>query len=309
VTDGPLRPDPAWVGLVARWGDPDVAAVAPAPDGRVFLFARTPDPVLEFGADGAFVRSWGAGLFRTPHGIRIGPDDVLWCVDSGANAVRRFRTDGTPLPPLGPTGARGAEGEPFGEPTDVCVLADGTAFVTDGYGNSHVHRFTPDGAHDRTWGGRGSAVGELLLPHGIVATPDERHLLVADRENDRIVVTDLDGTVEDVWTGFARPSGVGVGPDGRVWVSELGDIVGRMPFTAPAPDPPRRSACALVVDGRIVERTGGPDPARPGSFHAAHAVSVGPAGELYVGEVGRAADPQPGRVERPGHAVHRLLPA
>jgi hypothetical protein len=303
---GALPADPSWLDLMARWGDPDVAAVAPAADGRVFLFARAPEPVMEFAGDGTFVRSWGRETFVNPHGIRVGGDGNLWCVDAGGDAVRRFTLDGEPLDPLGPTGVRGRDGEPYGLPTDVCVLADGTAFVTDGYGNSHVHRFAPDGAHELTWGGRGSAPGQLLIPHGITATADGQHLLLADRENDRIVVTDLVGAVEDIWAGFARPTGVAVAPDGRIWVSELGDLVGRMPCTGPPADPPRHSTCALVVDGRITARFGGPDPAAPGSFEAAHAVVAGPSGELYVGEVGRSA--QPDRPRRAGHAIQRLVP-
>lgn len=43
-------------------------------------------------------------------------------------------------------------GEPFYFPTNIALAADGAIYVTDGYGNARVHKFTADGQLLFSWG-------------------------------------------------------------------------------------------------------------------------------------------------------------
>ena len=56
----------------------------------------------------------------------------------------------------------------FYQPTDVTWGPDGSIFVTDGYGNSRVAKFSRDGNLVKHWGERGTGPGEFL--NGFVDT-------------------------------------------------------------------------------------------------------------------------------------------
>src|SRR5262249_52037072 len=148
--------------------------------------------------DGAFLSSWGEGQFIRPHGITIGPDDSVWCTDDMDHTVRKFTSDGKPLLALGTsgkasdTGATSMDfrsirraGPPFHYPPNLALSPGGELYITDGYGNARVHRFSPDGRLLSSWGEPGSGPGQFHLPHGI-AVDTEGIVYVADRENSRI---------------------------------------------------------------------------------------------------------------------------
>ncbi len=296
-----------WSAPLDPWSTPDAVAVDVGADGLVHVFVRGPEPVLVFDAGGTLVRSWGAGRFASPHGVHVAPDGHVWCVDVGRDAVECFTPDGELVRALARSETP-AWGVPFSAPTDVCVLADGTTFVTDGYGNAHVHRFSADGALERTWGAAGDGPGALRVPHAILPTPDEQRLLVADRENHRIQIYDLDGGLLDSWTDFARPTSMAWDAAGRLWVAELGDVAGRLPSSPPIPASPRFSRCSVVApDGTVLARVGGADPARTGSFWAAHGIAVGGDGGVYVGEVGRSLRAAGAPDDPLGHGLQKLM--
>ena len=49
---------------------------------RVYCFNRNPEhAVVVFDHDGNFLSSWGAGLFKFPHAIRIDENDFVWLCD------------------------------------------------------------------------------------------------------------------------------------------------------------------------------------------------------------------------------------
>src|SRR5439155_1728756 len=88
--DLPGSPVVEWEQLPDGYSHPDVAAVAVNSRDEVYLFCRAEHPVLVYDRDGRFLRSWGEGRFslRT-HGITIGPDDSVYCVDDGGHSVRK----------------------------------------------------------------------------------------------------------------------------------------------------------------------------------------------------------------------------
>jgi peptidylamidoglycolate lyase len=149
--------------------------------------------------NGALVRSWGGGMFIMPHGLKIDQQSNIWVTDVGLHQVMKFNADGTLLMTLGEAGVPGKDDVHFDKPTDVAFGKDGSFFVSDGYGNSRVMHFTADGRLIRAWGTKGSGSGEFNIPHGM-STDSEGHLLVADRENNRIQVFDTSGKLLEMIT-------------------------------------------------------------------------------------------------------------
>ena len=71
---------------------------------NVLVFNRGEHPVIVFDRHGRFLRSWGEGVFRRPHGIRVGPDDSVYCIDDFGHCVHKFSADGQLLWTLGTPG-------------------------------------------------------------------------------------------------------------------------------------------------------------------------------------------------------------
>ena len=100
---------------------------------------------------------------------------------------------------LGTARTPGQDGTHFDKPTDVAIGADGTIYVSDGYGNNRVARFSPDGKFLGQWGSnKGDKPGEFNLPHSISIDAEDR-VYVADRENRRVQIFDHDGKFLSAW--------------------------------------------------------------------------------------------------------------
>src|SRR5947209_19317161 len=98
------RADDTWARPAGGLGWQEVAGVATDSRDRVFVFSRGDHPVQVFDSSGAFLASWGEGLFVRPHGIFIGPDDAVYCCDDKDHTVRKFTPDGKLLLTLGTSG-------------------------------------------------------------------------------------------------------------------------------------------------------------------------------------------------------------
>ena len=152
-----------------------VSGVAINSKGHVFILHRGPSPLMEFDADGNFIRALGDGLFDRPHGLRIDADDNIWTTDVAGHVVYKFSPAGRIEMVLG---VRGRPGEwhdfghlrLFNEPNDVGFAANGDLFVLQGHGKgpSQVLKFDRDGNFIKAWGKKGTAPGEFDLPHSIV---------------------------------------------------------------------------------------------------------------------------------------------
>jgi outer membrane protein assembly factor BamB len=142
---------PRWwnLGETGHAGPPRTSVQgAVAANGDVYVLCRAAHPVLIFDASGAFVSSWGEGKFSTfVHGLSIDRDGKIWIADSGLHTVTQHEPDGTLLRTLGTPNAAAPTfyGQPFNMPTGTAFTSDGDVFVSDGYGNRRVHRFSPDG--------------------------------------------------------------------------------------------------------------------------------------------------------------------
>jgi peptidylglycine monooxygenase len=186
--------------------------------GRVHVLQRSDPPVLVFDPDGRLAFTYGAGRILDGHGISIDRGDRVFVVDRDAHEIVVFDRDGRELFALGARG-RPAFGAPFNHPTDVAVAPDGEIYVSDGYGNAHVHRFSAEGAHLATWGGPGQGPGRFMTPHAVWVLDDDR-VLVVDRENDRVQVFDRDGGYLASWGGFHNPMDLYVDDRGMIFVSD-----------------------------------------------------------------------------------------
>lgn len=281
-----FEPVPDWVRLPSgtSFGS-EATSVALHPDGRVFVFNRGPIPVIVLDEDGRVVAGWGEGEFTLAHSIHIDHEGNLWLVDL-KHVVEKRSPDGELLMTLGARGqsAKPHSGRPFNRPTDVTVHpSTGEIFVTDGYLNSAVHRFSPDGEHIASFGSPGSDPGQFSLPHGVCLIGEER-LVICDRENFRLQLFTLDGQWLDQWHAY-YPQAVRsiVRPDGSTWI-----LVGEGCPTAYQRGTPNLGCRIKVLaeDGSEIARLGeGSFGFGPREFTAIHGMAMHPeTADVYVAE-------------------------
>jgi hypothetical protein len=77
-----------WGTLPGGWRLVEVAGVATDSRDRVFVFNRGEHPIVVFDPEGRFLDSWGEGRFVRPHGITIGPEDVVHCTATSTTPSR-----------------------------------------------------------------------------------------------------------------------------------------------------------------------------------------------------------------------------
>ena len=237
----------------------DCAAVGVDRQNRVYAFNRGEHPVAVFDAEGNLLRTWGEGVFRRPHGVHMGPDDTIWLTDDGDHTVRKCTLDGKVLMTLGVPGEPKPymSGEPFHRCTHTALSPQGDLYVSDGYGNARIHKYTPDGKLLMSWGEPGTDPGQFNVPHNICCDPDG-WLYVADRENHRVQVFDGNGKFETQWNNLHRPNGMCMaggrdplfyigegGPSGEInrdWPN-IGPRVSIHYFQGQGAGPARQDAC------------------------------------------------------------------
>jgi DNA-binding beta-propeller fold protein YncE len=316
------RPLPGWGELPPGWSFVEAVGVATDSRDRVYVFNRGEHPVIVFDADGRFLHSWGEGQFVRPHGIWIGPDDMVYLTDDNGHAVRKFTPDGKlvlTLEPCGRPSDTGVEGNdyrtirrgagPFNLPTNLALGRGGEMYVTDGYGNARVHKFSPEGKLLRSWGEPGTGPGQFNLPHGVGVDSGGR-VFVADRENSRVQIFSPDGDFLEEWTDVLRPCEVFLDRDDRAFVAELGRFAGLFPFMQRDPQATGGRVSVFDRGGKLLARLGGqwrpwgegsaapqPPPRTPlGDFFAPHDIWVDSQGSIYVGEVTMSAGGNKGLV-------------
>ena len=274
-----------WAQLPDGWSFREVAAVGVDAHDQVYAFNRGAHPMMVFDRQGQFLRSWGEGVFTRAHGITMGPDATVFCTDDGDHTVRKCTLDGKVLFTLGVPGkpAPFMSGDPFHRCTHVALdPRTGEFYVSDGYGNARVHKYTPDGRLLFSWGESGTDPGQFNISHNI-ATDQDGWVYVADRENHRIQVFDPQGKFETQWVNMARPSGLYIDQaNARAYVGESGSAIG--PNADARGLGPRISI--LDLHGQVLARLGDlPRGEGRGQFIAPHGVGLDSHGDIYVAEV------------------------
>lgn len=258
--------------------------------GQISFNTDTERAVMVYRPDGTLVKSWGAEFAGGLHGMTIvregqGADaqEFAYLAHIGRHEVVKTTLDGTVVWTMGyPAEAGIYENAGQYRPTDIVVAPDGTIFVADGYGQSWVHQFDKDRRYVRSIGGRGTAPGQFQTPHGalIDTRGDQPRLVVADRENGRLQVFDLDGNLRQVVAGiFRRPCNVYAHPNGRDLV--VPDLAGRVTIL----NEKNELVCHLgdQPDPNLRAKNGVPkEQWQDGVFLSPHGAAFDAHGSLYV---------------------------
>jgi len=249
-----------WARLPAGKSFQTPSAVAVDSRDRVYVFQRQGPPVLVFDRDGRCLAEWPRrdGELEDAHLIYVGPDDGIYLADRDAHQVLKYTPEGEMVMALG-TRYQAALQAPFNHPSDIAVAPTGEIYISDGYGNSCVHRFTADGGYIASFGAPGSGPGQFRVPHSIRVAADGR-VLVCDRENNRVQVFSGDGEYLDQWTDFKGPMGIHIDANQTVYVTD---------------QVPRLSV--LNLDGELL--------ARGRTFEFGHNVYSDSRGDLYAVDV------------------------
>jgi DNA-binding beta-propeller fold protein YncE len=266
----------------------EATSVGVGMDGSVYVFSRGQWPVTVFDPAGRFLTTWGAGEFDHPHAVAFDPEGNLYLTDDGAHMVQKRTPKGKLLMQLGERGRPSPphSGIPFNRPTQVAVHPrTGDLFISDGYANSAIHHFSPDGKLIKSWGRPGDGPGEFSLPHAICFVGDDR-VLVADRENFRLQLFTLDGELV-TQKHMHKPQALfaGRGADTNIYVAE-----GR---PVPLMEGSLRLGKKVVIldrDLNEVTRIGNEASGEaPDQFISPHGIAVDNEGSIYVAEVSLTA--------------------
>jgi peptidylamidoglycolate lyase len=147
---------------------------------------------------GKMINSWGADLFIMPHGLTVDKNNNVWVTDVALHQVFKFSHDGKLLMKLGEAKVAGNDSAHFNQPTDVAIAPDGSFYVSDGYGNNRVIKFSSSGNYLFEWGTKGDQAGQFNVPHAI-DLDSVGNVYVADRENSRVQIFDSNGKYLSGW--------------------------------------------------------------------------------------------------------------
>ncbi len=275
-----------WGKYPEGWEYIDVAGISVDGQDRVYVWNRGAHPIMVFDRSGTLVDSWGEDSFGRAHGSCTGPDGSIYCTDDIDHTVSKFTPEGKLLMMLGEKGVPSNSGyvkkadlfdslatiqrgaPPFNRPTGVSLSSTGDIFITDGYGNARVHKFSPDGNLLLSWGEPGTALSQFVLPHNLWVDRMDR-VWVVDRENRRIQIFDAQGNFLTQWTNLGRPTDVKIDDDDIVYVSEL-----------------EQTVSIFTMEGKLLTRWGSPgETSHDALFDSPHALAIDSHGDIYVGEV------------------------
>ena len=223
IEDFAKLPEGQSFGLISR--------VTSDAENRIYVFQRKDPAVLIFDRNGKFLSSWGEGVFKRAHGFKI-VGDRAYVTDQTDSVAMIYTLDGKLVKQLGTRGQHSDTGcedwhnlplraaGPFNHPTEMLPGPSGDLYVTDGYRNSRVHRFSKDGELIQSWGQPGnSAPGEFHLPHSLAISP-EGNVYVSDRANQRVQIFTPDGKFIAMWTGMGGPNDMARDSNGIFYLCE-----------------------------------------------------------------------------------------
>jgi DNA-binding beta-propeller fold protein YncE len=217
VPEIPFDSVPNFLKLPAEMNFGEVSGIAVNSKGEIAVYTRsnsaggpaygaTASQVLLFDKTGKFLREVGKGLYAWSyaHAVRFDKDDNLWAIDKGSDMIVRINPEGHVTMVFGRKKEASDNAEPwervnpprppvpgqFRQPTDVAFDTEGNIYISDGYINSRVAKFTKDGDWVASLGEPGGGkLGNLNTPHTI-ANDAKGNIYVGDRGNRRIQVID-----------------------------------------------------------------------------------------------------------------------
>jgi DNA-binding beta-propeller fold protein YncE len=231
-----------------------------------------------FDRSGNLADWWGYGIFEDAHAVTIAPNDDVFLVDRAPQIVLKFNEHGKHQFTLGRRGVHSDTGyteenrvvthpgPPFHHPTDLSIGPGGEFYVSDGYRNCRVHKYSKDGELLFSWGEPGTGDGQFQLVHSV--WEHKGRVYVADRQNNRLQVFTPEGKHLETWPGFLQPCKIFVDGEDTMYVAELGS---------------RITICDLK--GNILGRSSGVSSHDPGEFASPHGIWTDSQGDIYVAEV------------------------
>ena len=217
VPEIPYDSVPNFLKLPADMNFGEVSGIAVNSKGEIAVYTRsnsaggpayaaTASQLLLFDKTGKFLREVGKGLYAWSyaHAVRFDKDDNLWAIDKGSDMIVRINPEGHVTMVFGRKKEASDKAEPwervnpprppvpgqFRQPTDVAFDTEGNIYISDGYINSRVAKFTKDGDWVASLGEPGGGkLGNLNTPHTI-ANDAKGNIYVGDRGNRRIQVID-----------------------------------------------------------------------------------------------------------------------
>jgi sugar lactone lactonase YvrE len=238
---------------------------------------RRENTIMIFDIEGRLQECWKQynHLFNNLHRVRLNPYDPerhVWIVDSGSQQVFKLTRDGKKIAmTIGEFKVRGDDPKHLTGPTDVAFAPNGDIYVSNT--NDRIARFSKDGTFISQWGKAGKGPGEFGNPHGLTVDGKRQRVMVADRENSRVQIFDMNGKYLDEWPNIRGPEFVGVSRDDTVWVV----------------DGHSNKILQFDLNGKL-RTSWGTFGADEGQFWGVHHLSVDSKGNLYTAEVygGRA---------------------
>jgi hypothetical protein len=249
------------------------------PDGRIQLvLSRKPEAIA--------VRPGGPGRGGPPESGRGGtaeaargaaPPDAGRA--GGPEAGRGAAPGGGGRGPAGPPGS-GIPGDSFTRTAGVAWDRAGNIYVADGagngVGNARVAKFDKDGHFLKSWGQRGTEVGQFNSLRGI-ALDAQGNVYVADAGNKRIQVFDGDGNPKLQIGGIGTPAAICISPGSHQYLYSSNSNETETLDNG--------EIYKLELDGRIVGKFGRAGKL-PKEFGIVNAIDCRSENELFVGELG-----------------------
>jgi hypothetical protein len=138
------------------------------------------DPIIEFDMNGKPIKSFGGGLFVSPHGLTFDKEGNFYIADyqgkpGKGHVVYKFNQDGKILMTLGTPGVAGDGPNQFNEPNEVAIAPNGDLFVANGHSikpdsAARIVKLSPDGKFIKAWGKLGTGPGEFRFPIRFAST-------------------------------------------------------------------------------------------------------------------------------------------
>lgn len=221
------------------------------------------------------------GRFNKPRSVVCDREDNVYVVDM-TGRVQRFTPDGRfvlqwQLPETD-----------LGRPKGLGLDRDGNILVVEPH-YQRVNHFTPDGKRVAQWGSRGTEAGRMILPRAVVQRTNGDFLVSEYTLVERIQVFPSSVATSAAASGvtlptvrtwgspglddgqFNRAEGLGLGPDGTVWVA----------------DSCNHRLQAFDAEGRFL-RSWGRAGSAPGMLSYPYDVRVDRDGVVYVCEFGNS---------------------
>lgn len=249
------------------WDFGIVSSMATDSDDNVYVIDREPNPaIVVLDRNGRLLDTWGQDFFKVPHSIWIGGGRV-YITDCTLHTATIHTLQGELLQTLGTPGEPGEPGKPFNAPTWMVPGNHDDLYVTDGYRQNYVHRFSSAGELLRTWGGDGTAPGQFDTPHCVRVDRNDR-VLVLDRSNARVQIFDAEGGFLEAWTHLFPGNDLFIDGDDTVYLAES-----------------EKRISILDLEGGVICQWG-EEGEEPGQIvDAPHGIWVDSRGDIYMCEV------------------------